>query len=225
MRYSRNIGSISQCEQDKLFQSNVTVVGCGGIGGHAIEMLSRVGVGNIRVVDYDVFDVSNLNRQLLSTMDSIGRFKVQEAKARVKAIDNRIQVAVINDVLDKDNAVSIINGSDVVVDALDNINTRFIVQEACESLGIPMVYGAIAGWYGQVATIMPGDRLLNKIYKSKDIKGEEQKLGNLSFTPATIASVQASEVVKILLNRGQLITQGILHIDLLNCEFNIISID
>ena len=112
-------------------------------------------------------------------------------------------------------------GHDVIIDALDSIETRFILQETAEKLRIPLVHGAIAGWYGQVTTIFPGDNTLDKIYSKKDMKGAEQELGNPSFTPALVASIQVSEALKILIGRGELLRKKILFINTLEPDYYI----
>lgn len=223
-RYSRNLTTISEEENNIIKKSKVCVIGCGGLGGYSIEMLGRIGVGNITAVDGDVFDETNLNRQILSNTSTLGMSKAYVAMERMKLVNEEIQIKPIQDFLDETNANKIIKGNQVVVDALDHIPTRLLVQKTCEELNIPFVYGAIAGWYGQVSTIFPGDRTLNKIYKKNISKGEEKKLGNPSFTPALISSIQVSEVIKILIKRGELLRNRILYCDTLNQEYQIIDI-
>ena len=114
----------------------------------------------------------------------------------------------------------------MVVDALDSIPARLMLQESCKKLNIQMVHGAIAGWYGQVTTIFPGDDTLNRIYvkDKKQSKGIEEEMGNPSFTPALTASIEVSEVIKVLIGRGELLRKRILFIDLLSCEYDIVPL-
>jgi molybdopterin/thiamine biosynthesis adenylyltransferase len=119
----------------------------------------------------------------------------------------------------ENNAREICLGHDVLVDALDNIPSRLVLERTAEELQIPFVHGAIAGWYGQVATVLPGDRLLSRLYGENSEPGAEKELGNPSFTPALIASLQVSEVVKLLINRGELLRNRIFYLDTLNQEF------
>jgi molybdopterin/thiamine biosynthesis adenylyltransferase len=221
MRYSRN-GILSDNQMDHLKQSKICIVGCGGLGGYVIEMLARLGVGHLTLVDGDVFDESNLNRQLLSTEQNIGQLKVEHAKERLDLINSSIHVCIHDVLLNKTNVHEIIKGHDVVIDAVDSIGTRLLMEDTCEDLRIPMVHGAIAGWYGQVCTILPGDQLLRKLYKTKKNKGIEEELGNPSFTPATIASIQVAEVVKLLIGE-EIIRHQVLFIDLKYNDFETIE--
>lgn len=225
-RYERNIGMLSIEEMEKVRASSVCVIGCGGLGGYIIELLARLGVGKITAVDGDVFDETNLNRQLLSYPGNIGTGKAIAAEERVKLINPDVQIKPLNIFIDETNASGIIHGHDVVVDALDSIGARLILQEACKSEGLPMVHGAIAGWYGQVSTILPGDDTLKLLYpdNAKNSKGIEKQLGNPSFTPALVASIESGEVLKVIIGRGNLLTNRILRIDLLEQEYDIIQI-
>lgn len=223
-RYSRNISTLTHEENEKLKHFKVCVVGCGGLGGYIIEMLARIGIGNLTVVDKDVFDESNLNRQILSSEENLGYSKALQAEKRINSINSDVSVKVIQDSFNNKNGISIIHNHHVVVDALDNIESRLLLQEYCKKVNIPLVHGAIAGWFGQVCTIMPGDDTLNIIYKNNSI-GVEKKLGNPSFTPANIASIQVSEVIKILLSKGDILRNQIAIVDLLHNDFNIISLE
>lgn len=223
-RYARNKTTLSEDENQILHRSKVAVIGCGGLGGYVIEMLARLGVGEITAIDGDVFDESNLNRQLLSDTESLGKSKALVAKTRVALVNPDIQVNAIQAMLAADNAEDLLKGHDVIVDALDDINTRFLVQDVAQRLGIPFVYGAIAGWYGQVSTIFPGEQTLNKIYKNKLSKGKEKELGNPAFTPALISAIEVSEVVKVLIGRGDLLRNKMLFINLLDHEYEILEL-
>ena len=219
--YERN-GIITKKVQDKLKSKSVCVIGCGGLGGYVIEMLSRFGVGQLTLVDGDVFNESNLNRQLLCLMQTLKKSKAFTAAERVEAINPDIQVNVIATYVDEDNILNILNGHDVVVDALDSNVARLIVLEACRALGLPCVHGAIAGWYGQVSTVFPEDTFVRTNLSQAKSKGIELELGNPSFTPACIASYQVAETIKVLLNKGTLYREQILYIDLLDNEVEII---
>ena len=219
LRYLRNHDAISEAEQAILAQKRVLVVGCGGLGGYAIECLARIGVGHLRVVDGDVFDETNLNRQLLSSSMNLGRPKTLAAQQRVMAVNPLVEVEAFQTLLTDENAVPLLDGCDVAVDALDNIPSRLVLQQAARSAGIPLVHGAVAGWIGQVCVVQPGQDLLNSLYPaSTDNQGEEQETGTLSFTAALTASWQAAETVKLLLGKPGLDGE-ILELDLLNSSF------
>ena len=219
LRYLRNHDAISEAEQAILAQKRVLVVGCGGLGGYAIECLARIGVGHLRVVDGDVFDETNLNRQLLSSSMNLGRPKTLAAQQRVMAVNPLVEVEAFQSLLTAENAVQLLEGCDVAVDALDNVPTRLLLQQAAKTAGIPLVHGAVAGWIGQVCVVQPGQDLLNSLYPaSTDNQGEEQETGTLSFTAALTASWQAAETVKLLLGKPGL-DREILELDLLNSSF------
>jgi molybdopterin/thiamine biosynthesis adenylyltransferase len=223
-RYIRNIGTLSREENEQLKNYKVCVVGCGGLGGYIIELLGRLGIGFITAVDEDHFEESNLNRQILSDIKSLGKSKALTAKERMALVNPLITINPIKENLTEKNAVKILTGHHVIIDALDNAKARFILQDTAEQLNIPLVHGAISGWYGQVSTIFPGEKTLNKIYTSCSNHGIEQTLGNPSFTPSLVASIQVSEVLKILIGRGTLLQNKLLYIDLLDQEYRIIEL-
>ncbi len=220
VRYLRNGSTISPQQQLRLFQSRAAVVGCGGLGGYVIEELARLGVGQLTIMDYDHFEEHNLNRQLFSSMDTLGKSKVIAAVDRVKRINPAVTVNGIEGKFDIIKGPEMLSGAKVVVDALDGISVRLELAEVCDQLKVPLVHGAIAGWYGQVLTQFPGENSMKILYgKSVVDKGKEKELGNLPFTPAVVASLQAAEVCKVLLNQGSLLRGRVLHIDLLEMEF------
>jgi molybdopterin/thiamine biosynthesis adenylyltransferase len=217
-RYTRNFTALSMAEQNILAQTRVCVIGCGGLGGYAIEMLGRIGIGSITVVDYDRFDATNLNRQLLADETTLACSKATTAQQRIKLINPHTQCVAHPEALTKGNAQEIIKGHHAVVDALDTIAARFVLQDACAAAEIPLIHGAIAGWSGHVCTILPGDANLQKIYPSSATVGAESELGVLSFAPAVIAGIQVSEVIKVILGRGNLLHNRLLYVDLLDME-------
>jgi molybdopterin/thiamine biosynthesis adenylyltransferase len=220
-RYQRNRKTLSTADQLKLFRSTVTVIGCGGLGGYVIEELARLGVGRLHAVDPDVFEEHNLNRQLMSTMADLGRPKVEATSARVAEINPAVRILPFRERFCKENGKALLSVTDVAVDALDNVTTRLELAGVCADLGIPMVHGSIAGWYGQVASQFPGETTLQTIYgRCADGVGVEKHLGNPSFTPAVVASLEVAEVCKILLGRGTPITGAMLVINLLDMEFS-----
>lgn len=223
-RYDRN-RIFTASEMGRLQASKVCVLGCGGLGGYIVEMLSRVGIGELIIVDGDVFDDTNLNRQLFATSENLGKVKVFEAKKRIAIVNPETTIEAVNAYVDSENAKTIIGDADLVVDALDSVPSRLVVQEVCEELGIPFVHGAIAGWFGQVTTIFPGDRTLARLYQNKGDHGIEEELGNPSFTPATIASIEVAEAIKVLLGKEEVLRNRILMIDLLDHEYHVIQVE
>jgi molybdopterin/thiamine biosynthesis adenylyltransferase len=219
-RYARNRNTISIDEQRMLFQSRVAVVGCGGLGGYIIEELARIGVGHITVIDPDSFEEHNLNRQLFSKIDTLGQPKVTIAADRIKEVNPAVTLVPVQDAFTGTNGSGLIGKADVVADALDSISRRLELAEVCEKCGIPLVHGSVGGWYGQVTTQFPGEYTLQKIYsRYGGERGIEKELGNLSFVVPLIASVEVSEIVKILLGVGSTLRGKMLSLNLLDMEF------
>ena len=218
VRYERNIPALTEEECLALQNKRALVVGCGGLGGHIIDMLARIGVGSLRVVDGDVFEPSNLNRQLLSEVPLLGIKKAKTAADRIARVNPQVHVEAVEEYLTEANVWGLISGCDVVLDALDNIPTRKLLAEACAKAGIPYVYGAIAGWVAQAAVSMPGDGLIEMLFP-EEIEIRDKSV--LSFTPALCAAMQTSLCVKLL--TGRPVAAGtIYYFDLLNQEFEAI---
>ena len=218
-RYVRNRDIVPPEAQLKLAEARVTVVGAGGLGGHVILLLARMGIGTLVVLDHDVFDESNLNRQALSSIDFVGRPKVDAAVSAVAAANPGVVVIPHATKLTLDNAVAMLKGSDVAVDALDNISDRFVLEDCAKELGVPLVHGALAGFEGQLMTIFPNDEGLILLYGSREplvdkASAPEAVLGVPTITPAVVASLEAMEVVKIILKRGNIFRNKLVHIDL-----------
>ncbi len=222
-RYDRNIGTISAEEQATLMQKSVCVVGCGGLGGGVIENLTRLGIGKLTIVDCDVFDETNLNRQVLSNENNIGKLKAEEGAAQMAAINSSVEITTINTELNEENCRGIIAGHDLVVDAVDNIKARLVLEKECEEESITLVHGAIAGWNGQVAVIRPGDRILRNIYQGNEDRGDELQTGNPSFTPAVVSGLQTAEAIKVLLGREGVLENKMLMIDLIEHQYEVIE--
>ena len=219
-RYIRNIPALTEQECALLRTKRVAVIGCGGLGGYLIEHLARIGFGAIRAVDGDVFEETNLNRQLLSEPSAIGRSKAEAAAARIRAINPEVVVEAIPCFLNEANAAALISGCDAVLDALDSISARKTLAKACAEAGIPYVYGAISGWVAQAGISMPGDGMLDILYpEGTQIRDKSV----LSFTPGLCASMQTALCVKWLTGRP-VETGTLYYFDLLNQEFETIPL-
>lgn len=227
-RYQKNYGSISLSEQIKLLRSKVAVIGCGGLGGNILELLARLGVGELIVTDGDRFNESNLNRQILCTEENLGKSKVKAAVERVRIINSSVKVKTYTLFINPKNIQEIIQGADLAVDALDNISARFALEKACQELEIPLVHGAVDGFNGQVSTIFPQDKGLEQIYGSSKKINKQKRISRISVpavTPALIASFQVQEVIKILLQKGKPLRNELLFINLEDHDIEILKLD
>lgn len=220
MRYQRNRQMICCRQQLQLFSSAVAVIGCGGLGGYIVEELARLGVGRMVVVDPDVFEEHNLNRQLFSSLSVLGRAKATVAAERIAQINPAVAIDVRVEAFTGEAGGRCLEGVQLAADALDSIPVRLELAAACRDAAIPLVHGAIAGWYGQIVTQFPGERTIEVLYQDHAARcGIEQSLGNPSFTPAVIASLQAAEVCKVLLGAGRSLRGRTLAVDLQEMEF------
>ena len=220
-RYRRNIGAFGIAGQKRLLESKVVIVGLGGLGGCLLEELARAGVGQIVAVDPDVFDETNLNRQLLACEETMGRRKVNEAESRLKKVNSAVAFTGFAVSLDR-LAEEVWRDADLVFDCLDNIEGRFGLEERCSAADVALVHGAVAGWYGEVGVVWPGSGMLKKVYKGQR-RGIEEDVGAVGFAAATAASLMAAKGVGILTGKITGKEQKMLYFDLLEDEWQTIE--
>ncbi len=217
-RYLRNQQIISFEDQIKLAQTKLGIIGAGGLGGQSIILLSRLGIGYLRIVDYDVFDESNLNRQALSSMKTIGKYKVDVAQETVQTINPAVIVDSIKEKMVKENIAKLLNGLDIVIDALDNAKDRILLEAAASKANVTMIHGALAGFDGQFSVIKPDQPCLSNLFDTDSLDnqqpGAEKILGVPAVTASLIASLQTMEVLKLLLHRGESTSGVLTHISL-----------
>lgn len=228
-RYERNLHALSEAEVATLATRTIAVVGCGGLGGYLLEYLGRLGVGSLIAADGDYFEESNLNRQILSDVNNKGENKAEVAKKRMALVNPLIAFRALPLRIDAKNGPDLLRGADLIMDAVDNIPSRFALQETAEILGVPLIHGAVAGWYGQVTSVFPGDRTLDEVYGryaggDGHERGIEARLGNFSFGPAAVAALQTAEAVKVLLGRGDRLRRRLLVVDLLENDFEVLDL-
>jgi len=219
MQYSRNMGIMSNDELQKFVSTKALIVGVGGLGGYIASSLARIGVSSIVIVDFDSFDESNLNRQLYASFKTLNESKVEVVKKGLLDINPKIEITALHMKFDESFDHANFKDVDIVFDAVDNIKSKVLLERFCTDLNIPLIHGAIAGWYGQIGIIMPGSNILNKLYKDSD-HGIESELMSPTFTPAIIGNMMISEFVKYTLKKEALINQ-ILYVDLLTHEYRI----
>lgn len=229
---TRQKGILNKKEQLILKNSKVTVIGCGGIGGAAIEMLARMGVENLKIVDKDVFDVSNINRQLMSSINCIGQPKTQVTEEILHSINPCMKIEALNQELNQENVEEILKGSDLVVDALDNLVTRILLSRHARKLNIPFIHGAIHGFMGQITTFSKETPSYEELFKlpshGKDLNDEiisqvmklnQQVPPVIAPVPNIVGCLQSFEVVKHLTHNGKpIMAPEVLMFDLMKNE-------
>ncbi len=197
------------------------VVGCGGLGCYIIENLIRMKAGDITVCDGDVFSESNLDRQLYATPKSLGLSKVEVAAQRAKALKFEGIFTAISEMFTLDNAEILLDGVDVVIDALDNTKARLMLEDACAKKNLKIVHGAVGEWNYQVAVAIPGANLLHKLYDGKIIKN------TVKTTAATVqacAAAETAEAIKLSKKIKSELENKVLLADLLDNSYEIISL-
>jgi molybdopterin/thiamine biosynthesis adenylyltransferase len=227
-RFTRNLNTYTLTDQARLLKSKVAIIGLGGLGGTVTECLSRAGVGNLILVDHDEFEDHNLNRQLVCTQDLLGRSKARSAAERVLRVNNSVFVEAHREELTADNADRIINDCDTVIDCLDSIESRFVLESAAKQAGVPLVSAAVAGLGGQVTTIFPQDKGLELIYgppkEIKNPKGAETTLGCLPQSVILTAAAQSAEAINVLFGQPVL-RDRILMIDVATHTYEVLKLN
>lgn len=228
---SRQMSIVTRSEQQRFKDAKVTVIGCGGIGGETIEMLARMGIGELVLVDKDAFDLSNLNRQTLATISDLGLDKSSVAAEKVRLINPYVKTTIFSEHVDQNNIDNVIGDSNIVIDALDNVLTRVIVSRKAKELGIPYIHGAIHGTLGQVTVFLPNsDKSYEEMFNLPSLGKEltEDVISDLKNvtsgvppvigpTPNLIGCLEAFEAYKIITGVGKVtVAPKILTFDLLD---------
>lgn len=217
-RYARNRKTLSEEDQLKLSSSCVAIVGCGGLGGYIAEELARIGVGRLVLIDGDHLEVSNLNRQIMSSELNIGQWKVEAARARLLSVNSEVQVEGIRGWFEEEKGPELFREVNLVCDALDSLPTRVALERVCHQMQLPLVFASIAGWFGQIGVSLPGDFSVRRLF-GRGAQGVESTWGNPAFTPAVLASLSVVETVKLLIGRQPSLRHAWLQVDLLSMEF------
>ena len=229
LRYARNFNATTFGAQIRLLKSTVAVIGLGGLGGTVVEILARVGVGSLNLADGDVFEDHNLNRQLFSTQEVLGLSKAKAARDRIRSTNASVDVTISDFSITADNVSRILADCQVVVDCLDNIPTRLMLQKAARQAGIPMVSAAVAGTTAHITTFFPEDEGLALIYgpaeNLKSEKGAETTLGCLPQAVFLTASIECAEVIKVLQEKtDKLLRNKLLVVDLIDNTFETLQL-
>jgi molybdopterin/thiamine biosynthesis adenylyltransferase len=218
-RYDRQImiADIGKEGQEKLKRARVFIAGAGGLGSPAAIYLTAAGVGKICVVDYDCVELTNLNRQVLHWEKDIGKKKVSSAREKLKKINHEVKIEAIEKRITEANVFQLISGFDVIVDAMDNLPTRYLLNKAAIEKNIPFFHGAVYGFEGRAITILPGKTACLRCVYRGDIPKE--KFPVIGVTPAVIGCIQATEVIKYIVGIGELLKNRLLIYDGLDMKF------
>jgi len=225
LRYHRQIilPQLGPEGQERLKEASILLVGAGGLGSPVALYLAAAGVGRLGVVDGDIVELSNLQRQVLHDTPSVGRPKTESARLRIARINPDVRVEEHTVRLDRHNALTILEGWDVVVDGSDNFPTRYLVNDACVLLGIPFVYGAIFRFEGQASVFAhPGGPCYRCLFRDPpppDAVPSCSEAGVVGVLPGLIGTVQASEAMKLVLGIGRPLVGRLLLVDVLSMDF------
>ena len=218
-RYDRQImiRGFGEEGQEKLKRAQVFIAGAGGLGSPAAIYLTVAGVGKIRLVDHDRVDRSNLNRQILHWDGDIGKRKVDSALEKLRRLNQGVKIEAVAETITEANVSQLVAGFDLIVDAMDNLPTRYLLNRAALEMNIPFFHGAVYGFEGRAMTIIPGKTAcLMCVYRGAMPEGKFPVVGVI---PAVIGCIQAMEVIKYIVGIGKLLTNRLLTFDGLNMKF------
>jgi adenylyltransferase/sulfurtransferase len=221
-RYKRQliIPDFGEEGQKKLKDSRVVIVGVGGLGCVSATYLTAAGVGHITIVDFDIVELPDLNRQILYWEDEIGEKKVVVAQRKLSRLNPAVEITPVFAKITEENALGIIAKAQVVVDGLDNSAARLVVNAACVKQGIPYIYGGVSRLRGMVTTIVPGKTPCLMCLSPEGIGG----LGVLGVAPALVASLQSLEAIKILIGRSPSLAGKLLRFNGDDMKFQLLEI-
>lgn len=225
-RYDRQIilYGFGEEGQEKLKKARVLVAGAGGLGSPAAIYLAAAGIGNLVIADCDRVDISNLNRQVLHWNDNLGDMKVDSASLKLKKMNPDINIETVSEKITENNVSQIVSGCDAVVDAMDNLPTRYLLNKTAIEQGVPFFHGAVYGFEGRAMTVIPGkSACLYCLYHG--VTPPEEKFPVIGVTPGVIGCIQAAEVIKYITGLGELLTGRLLIYDALRMTFSELQVN
>ena len=229
-RYNRHIilPEVGEKGQIKIAKAKVFIVGAGGLGSPVGYYLTAAGVGTIAIADNDNVELSNLQRQIAHSVETLGKPKVESAKKTFESLNPDVNIIAIKQRLTKDNILALIRDYDVVVDCSDNFPTRFLINDACVMAKKPLITGAIFKFEGQLTTVIPGDgpcyRCLFEEPPPPGVLPSPQGVGLFGFLPGVIGTLQAGEVLKLIIGTGEILKGELLIYDALKSSFRKVKI-
>ena len=218
-RYDRQIliPGIGEAGQEKIKKARVVIAGTGGLGSPIALYLTAAGVGTLRIIDNDKVELSNLNRQILHWDKDVSKSKTASAYDKLTKLNKNVNLETVHITIDDSNAAQLTEGFDVIVDAMDNLSTRFLLKKAAVKHKVPFIHGAVSGMEGRAMTVIPGKSACIKcLYHAAPPKIKFPVLGT---TPAVIGAIEATEVIKYITGIGTLLTNRLLIYDGLNMKF------
>ena len=215
--------------QEKLKQAKVLVIGAGGLGCPVLQYLTAAGVGKIGIAEFDMVDETNLQRQILYGSDDVGKLKSIIAKERLSHLNSLVELEIFNLRCNVKNVLNIFRNYDIVVDATDNLETRYIISDACVILGKPMVHGAIYKYEGVVSVFNYNGGATYRCYNPQTEKSDFRNplpsgVGLFGVLPGIIGAYAASEVIKVITETGDILSDKVLLINILNNTFRIFAV-
>jgi adenylyltransferase/sulfurtransferase len=204
--------------QEKLKKANVFLAGAGGLGSPIAIYLAAAGIGTLRIVDHDTVELNNLNRQVLHWEENVGHRKADSAAVKLAKLNQDIKIEAIPETINEENVLTLVEDADLIVDAMDNLPTRYLLNRTAVNKGIPFFHGAVYGFEGRVMTVLPGKTAcLHCLYHGAAVPKE--KFPVIGTTPAVIGCIQATEVIKYIVGIGDLLTNRLLNYDALTMKF------
>jgi molybdopterin-synthase adenylyltransferase len=227
-RYSRHIilTDVGVEGQEKILKGRVLIVGAGGLGSPIALYLAAAGVGIIGIIDGDVVDMTNLQRQIIHFTEDIGKAKVLSAKEKLEQLNPEVKVNVYKELLTTENILKIVNDYDFIIDGTDNFPTKFMINDACVLAGKPFSHGGILRFEGQTLTYVPGNACYRCVFKSPPPTGLVptcSQAGVLGSIAGILGTIQATEAIKFLIGKGELLTNRMLVFDALKMNFRTVK--
>lgn len=230
-RYSRQIvlKEVGGIGQEKLLNSKITLVGLGGLGSPAAYYLAAAGIGNLKIVDFDTVEISNLQRQILHFTSDINKKKTASAVEKLHILNPDCKIEIVNERIVPNNVKDVIKGSTFVIEGSDNLPTKMLINDACVNLKIPFTIAGVLRFHGQIMTVNPKNK--TTCYRcvftgtSDDTMGLScSEAGVLGLAPGVLGCLEANESIKYVLGIGELIVNKMLFVDLMTNRFNLIDI-
>lgn len=217
--FEKNRDFLTAQQTKEIQRTKVAVVGAGALGQMTAHQLVRSGFEKLILIDKDALEYSNFNRQLCAMHSTVNQSKTAILKAQLLDINPQIQVRVYEPFLDEGNGKQLAADADILVDCVDNVETKVYLEKLAAELRIPLVHGAVEGWYGQVTTVFPGDFVLERLYARR----KKQEAAALMITVSAVTALQVGEVIKIAAGTGELLRQKVLFLDMQTGDFSFVN--